>query len=196
MTDASRPKVGVAAIIHDSHGNIIMGERAGSHGAGLCSNYSNHIFNAQPKAPLGTMQCPGGHLEYGESFAETAARETLEETGLEVGDIKFLVATNDVFGEGKHYVTIFVTCKITGQDKVPKVCVLFLCPTSRTDAAQPMEPHKCAKWEWVPWTDMWSWAAAQAEAEDEGREVQKKMFLPLVNLFREYPEMRNCLENK
>jgi 8-oxo-dGTP diphosphatase len=43
---------------------------------------------------------------------------------------------------------------------------------------------------------MWTWSAAQAKAEDEGREVQKKMFLPLVNLYRDYPEMRNCLENK
>lgn len=67
------------------------------------------------------MQCPGGHLEFGESFAETAAREVLEETGLQVGDIKFLTATNDVFGEGKHYVTIFVTCVITGENKVAQV---------------------------------------------------------------------------
>lgn len=67
------------------------------------------------------MQCPGGHLEYGESFAECAKREVLEETGLEVGEIKFLVATNDVFGEGKHYVTVFVTCVIVGENKTPQV---------------------------------------------------------------------------
>lgn len=67
------------------------------------------------------MQCPGGHLEYGESFAETAARESLEETGLEIGNIKFLTATNDVFGEGKHYVTIFVTAEITGENKIAQV---------------------------------------------------------------------------
>jgi 8-oxo-dGTP diphosphatase len=102
MADSQRPKVGVGVIIHDDAGNIVMGERAGSHGAG-------------------TFQLPGGHLEYGESFAETAAREVLEETGLEVGNIKFLTATNDVFGEGKHYVTIFVTCTITGENKVPQV---------------------------------------------------------------------------
>jgi ADP-ribose pyrophosphatase YjhB (NUDIX family) len=102
MTEAERPKIGVGVIIHDNAGNIVMGERAGSHGAG-------------------TLQCPGGHLEYGESFAETAAREVLEETGLEVGNIKFLTATNDVFGEGKHYVTIFVTCTITGDNKTPMV---------------------------------------------------------------------------
>ena len=46
MTEKSRPKVGVAAIIHDSNGNIVMGERAGSHGAGLCSSHSNHPSNA------------------------------------------------------------------------------------------------------------------------------------------------------
>lgn len=70
----------------------------------------------------GTMQLPGGHMEYGESFEETAKREVLEETDLEIGDIKFLIATNDVFGEGKHYITIFVTAVIVGENKVPKVC--------------------------------------------------------------------------
>ncbi|KAF1361115.1 hypothetical protein EJ07DRAFT_113370 [Lizonia empirigonia] len=158
MSEGERPKVGVGVVIHDGAGNIIMGERAGSHGAG-------------------TLQCPGGHLEYGESFAETAARESLEETGLEIGNVKFLVATNDVFGEGKHYVTIFVTAEITGENKV----------------ARAMEPHKCAKWEWVPWSQMWTWAGEQAKAEDEGREVKKQLFLPLVNLWREYPEMENAL---
>ncbi|EUC44336.1 hypothetical protein COCMIDRAFT_98397 [Bipolaris oryzae ATCC 44560] len=161
MSEAQRPKVGVAAIIHDEAGNIIMGERAGSHGAG-------------------TFQCPGGHLEYSESFAATAAREVLEETGLEVGNIKFLTATNDVFGEGKHYVTIFVTCTIVGEEKV----------------AKPMEPHKCAAWVWVPWSQMWAWAGEQAKAEKEGKEVKRKMFLPLVNLWREYPELEFALGGK
>jgi 8-oxo-dGTP diphosphatase len=68
------------------------------------------------------LQLPGGHLEHGESFAQTAAREVLEETGLVVGIVKFLTATNDVFKEeGKHYVTVFVTCVITGEEKVPQV---------------------------------------------------------------------------
>lgn len=38
MSEAQRPKIGVGVIIHDNAGNIVMGERAGSHGAG---NYSN-----------------------------------------------------------------------------------------------------------------------------------------------------------
>jgi 8-oxo-dGTP diphosphatase len=56
-----------------------------------------------------------------------------------------------------------------------------------------MEPHKCAKWEWVPWSTMWAWALDQGRAEDEGREVQKRMFLPLVNLVRTYPELEGVL---
>lgn len=34
MAEAQRPKIGVGVIIHDSAGHIVMGERAGSHGAG------------------------------------------------------------------------------------------------------------------------------------------------------------------
>jgi hypothetical protein len=35
MSEAERPKIGVGVVIHDGAGNIIMGERAGSHGAGM-----------------------------------------------------------------------------------------------------------------------------------------------------------------
>ncbi|KAH7120796.1 NUDIX hydrolase domain-like protein [Dendryphion nanum] len=160
--EAKRPKVGVGVVIHDGRGNIVMGERAGSHGAG-------------------TLQCPGGHLEYSESFSLCAAREALEETGLTIGNIKFLVATNDVMSaEDKHYITIFVTAEIVGEKREPEA----------------LEPEKCAAWSWVPWSQMWAWAKAQAEAEDSGREVQKKMFMPLVNLYRDYPELEYALDNK
>jgi 8-oxo-dGTP diphosphatase len=67
------------------------------------------------------MQCPGGHLEHGESFADCAKREALEETGLEIGNIRFLTATNDVMEEGKHYVTVFVTGVVVGEKKEPEV---------------------------------------------------------------------------
>lgn len=120
--EALRPKIGVGVVIHDNAGNIIMGERAGSHGAGAHSTLDPKTLHTHSHV-TGTMQCPGGHLEHGESFAETAAREVLEETGLIVGNIKFLTATNDIFPEGKHYVTIFVTCTITGEDRVPQVGV-------------------------------------------------------------------------
>lgn len=137
MAELNRPKIGVAVIIHDGQGGIIVGERKGSHGAGmfipilqdhLLRQHASAIYTpntySDSRYAIGTLQCPGGHLENGESFETTAARESLEETGLEIGDIRFLTATNDVFGGvdgGKHYVTVFVTARIVGEEKVPKV---------------------------------------------------------------------------
>jgi 8-oxo-dGTP diphosphatase len=60
--------------------------------------------------PLGTYALAGGHLEFGESFASCAARESLEETGLVVKELKFLTACNSILAdEGMHYVTIFMS---------------------------------------------------------------------------------------
>jgi 8-oxo-dGTP diphosphatase len=40
---------------------------------------------------------------------ECAARETLEETGVTMGNLSFRAVTNDVFAaEGKHYITIWI----------------------------------------------------------------------------------------
>lgn len=84
-----RPQVGVAVII-EQDGRVLLLKRKGSHGEG-------------------TWAPPGGHLEFGESLEECAARETLEETGVVVGSAQFVAITNDVFeAEQKHYVTIWV----------------------------------------------------------------------------------------
>ncbi|KIW19260.1 hypothetical protein PV08_03554 [Exophiala spinifera] len=121
---------------------FLMGQRLGSHGSG-------------------TYALPGGHLEFGETFEECAAREVLEETGLRVHDVKFLTATNNVMGEdegGKHYITVFMTARVTmdpgdsaaanvGEDGLP--------------IARLMEPEKCAGWEWVSWRQYEMWAMAQ-----------------------------------
>ena len=65
-----------------------------------------------------------------------------------------------------------------------------------TDTMQAMEPHKCAKWEWISWSQMWAWAGEQAEAEKNGTEIKKQMFLPLVNLWRERPELKDALKKR
>jgi 8-oxo-dGTP diphosphatase len=57
----------------------------------------------------GLWSTPGGHLEFGESPAEAAVRETWEETGIRVCKVEFIALTNDVLAEaGRHYITIWM----------------------------------------------------------------------------------------
>ncbi len=83
-----RPKVGVGVIII-KNGKALMLKRKGSHGEG-------------------TWCFPGGHMEFGEQFFDTAIREAEEEAGIKTANPRFICITNDVFKEGKHYITIFV----------------------------------------------------------------------------------------
>jgi 8-oxo-dGTP diphosphatase len=116
-TPASRPapRVGVGVIVQRD-GRVLLGLRSGSHGAG-------------------TWALPGGHLEFGETVAQCAAREVLEETGLVIDDVTPGPYTSDVFAEaGRHYVTLFVVAR--SRHGEPQVC----------------EPTKCATWQWFAWT--------------------------------------------
>ena len=57
----------------------------------------------------GLWSTPGGHLDFGETPAQAAARETLEETGVRVRDVEFVAVTSDVLPEvGRHYITIWM----------------------------------------------------------------------------------------
>lgn len=110
-------KVGVAVIISKGDGTFLLGDRKGSHG--------NR-----------TWGFPGGHLEFGESFEECSKRETFEETGLKISNIKLLTITNDIFPkENKHYVTIFLTADYESGELEIK------------------EPDKCKEWKWF---DIWN----------------------------------------
>lgn len=55
---------------------------------------------------VGAYCAPGGHLEMGESWEGCARREVQEEVGIEIETVRFGSATNDIFPDGKHYVTI------------------------------------------------------------------------------------------
>lgn len=114
MSSAPQVRVGVAAIIR-RYGGILMGRRKGSHGAG-------------------TWSFPGGHMEVGESVAETAARETAEETGLIIPPQSFTqyTFTNDIFvSQGEHYVTLYMEMLGVARGE-PRV----------------IEPEKCSEWVW------------------------------------------------
>lgn len=82
-------RIGIGVFIFKD-GKFLMGRRRNAHGDG-------------------TWSIPGGHLEFGETFEDTAKREVLEETGLAIKNVRFGAVTNDHFrDEDKHYVTIWM----------------------------------------------------------------------------------------
>ena len=81
------PGVGVCVYIRRS-GKILFGKRLSEHGKG-------------------TWCPPGGKLDMYETWEDCARRETREETGVEITNIRFAAVTNDIWNEiGTHYVTI------------------------------------------------------------------------------------------
>ncbi len=89
MNQKPKVRVGVAIIITKDDQVLLM-KRKGSRGKG-------------------TWSTPGGHLEFGETPEQCAAREAKEEVGVDVVDIRFRAVTNDIFeSEGKHYITIWM----------------------------------------------------------------------------------------
>src|SRR6266404_980268 len=82
----ARPLVGIGVMILKD-GKVLMTKRKGSHGEG------EYAF-------------PGGHLEFGESFEECAVRETSEESGIEIKDVRFQYIANIMKYGGKQYIQI------------------------------------------------------------------------------------------
>jgi len=111
-----RPKVGLATLIR-KEGKILFGKRKGESG-------------------YGKWCVPGGHLEYFETFDECAVRETREETGIEIENVQFATATNDMFQDGAHYITIIMVADW------------------KSGEVQLMEPDKFFEWRWAPWDNI------------------------------------------
>jgi len=113
----NQPKVGISVIIK-KEGKVLLGKRKNAHGEG-------------------TWSFPGGHLEYEEAWEECAKRETLEEVKIDINNIRFFAATNDIFKkEHKHYITIFM---ISDYD---------------SGEVKNMEVDKCERWEWFKWSEL------------------------------------------
>ena len=63
-----------------------------------------------------TLGIPGGKIEYGETQAAALAREILEETGLVIHDIRFLIAQDAIdspeFHRPSHMVLLNYVCHV------------------------------------------------------------------------------------
>jgi 8-oxo-dGTP diphosphatase len=67
------------------------------------------LIRRQRSHGAGSWSTPGGHLDFGETPAACAMRETEEETGVRVARVEFLAITNDVFlDDDKHYITVWM----------------------------------------------------------------------------------------
>jgi 8-oxo-dGTP diphosphatase len=111
--DKPRPRIGVGVYVM-KEGKVLLGKRKNTHGAGF-------------------WQCPGGHLEFGETVEECAIRELKEETGLKALSLNFGPWVEDIMEENKHYITLPVFIdQFEGE-------VLLL------------EPDKCEGWQWFEW---------------------------------------------
>jgi len=84
------PKVGVGVMIQNEKGEVLLGLRQGSHGAG-------------------EWAFPGGHLEFGEIIFEAVKREAKEEVGLEINELELISVSDEtryIKTDGKHYVVL------------------------------------------------------------------------------------------
>lgn len=70
----------------------------------------------------GKYVVPGGHIELGETAVEAVRRESREETGLEVNDIRFLCWQEFIFDElfwkPGHFIFLDYTCTSEGDQVV------------------------------------------------------------------------------
>ena len=80
-------------------------------GAHICHNGKVLVFQRLGALGTGTWSVMGGHLEHGEHWFETAQRESLEEVGLATHSPRLFAITNNVFPDGKHYLTLHVELK-------------------------------------------------------------------------------------
>ena len=136
MNEELRPKVGVGVMILRD-GKVLMTKRKGSHGAG---EYS----------------FPGGHLEYMESYEDCAIRETREEAGIEIKNIRFLYTANVMKYAPKHYVHIGMIADWASGEAVV------------------MEPEKAEEWQWyslddLPSGDIFEFCKLSFEAYKNGK---------------------------
>ena len=111
--------IGVGVIIINEDNKILVGKR-------ICKRFPYHSI-------------PGGKVDQGESFEQTAIREIKEETNLTIVTPHVVCIVNNLKSyqdSGLHCISvILVTTKFTGELKL-------------------LEPTKCEGWQWVDPLDL------------------------------------------
>ena len=103
-------ELGVCAVLVDISGRVLFGKRKNSYKAGFYG-------------------LPGGRIELNEPIAAAIHREVLEETGLDLPDLKFVGVIRE--NQGPYDFIHFVFTGSVGNAS-PQLC----------------EPEKCEGWEW------------------------------------------------
>ncbi len=83
-------------MVYDNNGNVLVEEK-------ISSNYRGLIF-------------PGGHVEPGEAFVDSAIREIWEETGLIIKNLELCGVKDWVEFDGSRYIVfLYTTNKFCGE---------------------------------------------------------------------------------
>jgi ADP-ribose pyrophosphatase YjhB (NUDIX family) len=126
-----RVEAGVAAVVFDAHGRVLLVRRSDNELWGL----------------------PSGHVEAGETVTEAVVREVGEETGLEVRVARLIGVYSDpasqVFaypsGRVSHFVTACFACRVVGgdlrSDGVEALEAAFFAPDGLPPDLLPMHPR-------------------------------------------------------
>jgi len=111
------PRVGVAAIVTHQQ-KVLFGKRIVANG--------DYVW-----------QLPGGWIELGESPEQTARREVMEETGLGLGELRFVGLTNNNFSDQNHSISLYFEAECSDSKKI-------INP----------EPGRCEQWVWLDWQEL------------------------------------------
>ena len=111
------PRIGVAAIVTHQH-KVLFGKRIIASGDFV-------------------WQLPGGWIELGESPGQAARREVMEETGLGIGELRFVGLTNNKFSDQNHSISLYFEAECPHPEKINN-----------------REPGRCEQWIWMDWEEL------------------------------------------